>query len=67
MAAFETTRPMTVDGLSFGGRLSEMLSNLFGMVAAWNDARQTRAALSRLTDHQLEDIGLTRADLNTLH
>jgi uncharacterized protein YjiS (DUF1127 family) len=28
----------------------------------WNDLRVTRKALSRLSDHELEDIGLTRAD-----
>jgi len=32
----------------------------------WNDLRQTRKALSRLNDHLLEDIGLTRGDVEAL-
>jgi len=66
MAAFETTR-LTVDGLSFGGRLSETFANLFGAIAAWNDARLTRNALAKLSDRELEDIGLSRADIGTIH
>jgi uncharacterized protein YjiS (DUF1127 family) len=66
MAAFETTR-LTVDGLSFGGRLSETIANMFGAIAAWNDARLTRNALAKLSDRELEDIGLSRADIDTIH
>ncbi|HCE72508.1 DUF1127 domain-containing protein [Ruegeria pomeroyi] len=32
-------------------------------VASWNDSRRTRKALSVLTDAQLDDIGLSRADI----
>ncbi|GGH29251.1 protein of unknown function [Cribrihabitans marinus] len=32
-------------------------------VIGWNDARKTRNELSRLTDEQLFDIGLTRGDI----
>lgn len=35
-------------------------------LAEWRDARQTRRALSRLSAHELDDIGLTRADLDNL-
>ncbi|MEE4345982.1 MAG: DUF1127 domain-containing protein [Paracoccaceae bacterium] len=39
-------------------------SNLVGIVSAWNDARITRNALSKLTDRELEDIGLCRGDID---
>ena len=38
------------------------LRNLKG----WLDARRTRRALSDLTDEQLVDIGITRADIDTV-
>lgn len=39
-------------------------SNLVGVVSAWNDARITRNALSKLSDRELEDIGLCRGDID---
>ncbi|WP_170760968.1 DUF1127 domain-containing protein [Ruegeria lacuscaerulensis] len=33
---------------------------------AWNDSRKTRKALSVLSDAQLEDIGLCRADIKNI-
>lgn len=36
------------------------------MVRRWRVAMQTRAALERLSDHQLRDIGLTRHDVDVL-
>ena len=33
-------------------------------VLEWKDSRVTRKALSGLTDKQLEDIGLSRGDIN---
>jgi len=55
-----------VDGHLFGARLSNMISRFVGTVAAWNDARVTRNALSRLSDHELDDLGLTRGDVANL-
>lgn len=63
MAAFETSRPAT--GL-VGGRVSSFLSTIVAEVAAWNDARVTRKALSKLTDRELDDIGLTRGDIEMI-
>ena len=34
--------------------------------AAWNDQRVTRNALNRLTDRELDDIGLTRGDIERI-
>lgn len=45
-------------------RLSNAIEQAVAVFAAWNDARQTYKALSKLSDYQLEDIGLTRGDLD---
>lgn len=63
MAAFETTRP--VSGL-FGGRLRTLVASVADAVSTWNDLRVTRRALSKLTDRELDDIGLTRGDIESI-
>ncbi len=65
MAAFETTY-IPVNGASFGGRLSAAFRKAVAVVTAWNDARMTRNALEKLSDRELDDIGLCRGDINTL-
>ena len=66
MAAYETTRTMG-HGHAFSGRLSLSIHNLFAGVIAWNDARMTRNALSKLSDRELADVGLSRGDIENLH
>lgn len=61
MAFFETTRPAAA-----GARFFEPVRHLAHRVRAWNASRETRAALSRLSDHELDDIGLVRGDIDTL-
>ncbi|KAJ54113.1 hypothetical protein ACMU_04240 [Actibacterium mucosum KCTC 23349] len=61
MAAFETTRPLVADRPTFG-----FIGALAALVLEWNDRRVTRKSLSKLSDDMLEDIGLTRADVNRL-
>jgi len=48
----------------FARRTTHSLGNLFGRLTAWNDARRTRNALSQLSAHELEDIGLSRGDID---
>ncbi len=60
MAAFDTTRP--VAALS-AGRVSNFIANSIGAFAAWNDARQTRNSLSKLSERELNDIGLIASDI----
>jgi uncharacterized protein YjiS (DUF1127 family) len=43
-------------------RVVDTFLNLKSSAVGWNEARETRKALSRLSAQQLEDIGLTRAD-----
>ena len=42
------------------------ISAMVSSVTTWNENRRTRAALSRLTTHELEDIGLTRGDIDMI-
>ncbi|MDJ0626821.1 MAG: DUF1127 domain-containing protein [Rhodobacter sp.] len=65
MASFDTTRPMA-DGHLFGVRPSNLFARAFGAIAAWNDARVTRNALSKLSDHELDDLGLNRGDIDAM-
>ncbi len=42
------------------------VARLVARFTAWNDARRTRNALARLTDHELDDIGLSRGDIDAI-
>lgn len=60
MSAIEMNR---VQG---GVRQAGFGSKLWAAVSNWNDARMTRNALNRLTDRELNDIGLQRADIESV-
>ncbi|MBK1635583.1 DUF1127 domain-containing protein [Rhodovulum adriaticum] len=62
MAVYDYSRPQ-MDGHLFGGRLNRMIGDTLGRLATWHDARATRTALNRLSDRELDDIGLCRADI----
>ncbi|WP_420804676.1 DUF1127 domain-containing protein [Thioclava indica] len=47
-------------------RHSGLIVSLIASVLEWNDLRVTRKALAKLSDRELDDIGLTRFDLNRL-
>ncbi len=57
MAVIDTTRPHTTG-------LRGLVSQITAAFLAWKDARATRAALSRLSDRELEDIGITRGEID---
>lgn len=61
MAAFDTTRPHATTGSA--SRIGTMFTTAVGAFAAWNDTRNTLKVLSKLSDRELNDIGLTRADV----
>ena len=44
--------------------IAAAVNHLVAAVTRWNDARVTRKALSRLTDRELNDIGLVRGDID---
>ncbi|GGW40617.1 hypothetical protein GCM10011452_31320 [Gemmobacter lanyuensis] len=62
MAAYETTRTAPLGAITTY-RFVQFVSNIIAAVAAWNDARVTRAALDKLSDRELTDIGLCRGDI----
>jgi uncharacterized protein YjiS (DUF1127 family) len=62
MAAVETTRPAPFGAITTY-RTMNAVTNVFGALAAWNDARVTRKALNKLSDRELDDIGLCRGDI----
>lgn len=57
MSAIETNRGVAAG--SFHGVVAKVLA----MLTAWNDNRVTRRELSRLSDRELDDIGLCRGDI----
>ena len=46
-------------------RVVNSVSHFADQAIAWNEARRTRAILSKLSAHELEDIGLTRGDIDS--
>ena len=62
MAAVETTRPAPFGAITTYRAISSV-TNALGIFAAWNDARVTRRALNKLSDRELDDIGLCRGDI----
>jgi uncharacterized protein YjiS (DUF1127 family) len=62
MAAVETTRQAPLGAITTY-RAINSLSNVVSAFAAWNDARVTRKALNKLSDRELDDIGLCRGDI----
>lgn len=64
MAFFSYTRPVA-DGV-FGRASGFSFGDLFAWFSVWNDRRVTRDALSKLSDRELNDIGLCRGDITDL-
>lgn len=64
MAAYETTRPAPFGAITTF-HFVQKLSGLALALRDWNDARLTRNALDKLTDRELDDIGLCRGDIDS--
>ncbi len=47
-------------------RVFSSIRQVFSSVRLWNQGRLTRATLSRLSDHELDDIGFVRGDIDDL-
>jgi len=63
MAALFVTGAQSNSAVLFG-RIGRGIVIAMNAVADWNDARVTRNALSKLTDRELDDIGLCRGDID---
>ncbi len=65
MAAFDTFRPVGA-APSIGGTIARTLTHVAAAATGWYAERSTRNALSNLSDHELEDIGLCRGDIDLI-
>lgn len=65
MAVFDTTSALRGTG-RMDGRFSHLFHRLVDRFVQWNNARITRNALSQLSAHELNDIGLTPGDIDAL-
>ena len=64
MAAFEVNRAPSFAATR--GLVSTFYASTIGAVAAWNDKRMTRNDLSKLSNRELDDIGLVRGDIDEI-
>ncbi len=62
MALYDTTRAQ-IGTPSLSGRMSATVASLVSALIAWNDARVTRNSLAQLSDRELDDIGLSRGEI----
>ena len=65
MAAYETTRTAPFGAISIF-RVTQFISNALIAFSNWNDARVTRKSLAKLSDRELDDIGLCRGDIEMI-
>lgn len=65
MAAYESSRAAPFGAISIF-RAVQAVSGAFASLSVWNAARVTRNSLGRLSDRELDDIGLCRGDIETL-
>lgn len=47
-------------------RFGQMIVETISLMRDWNDARLTRKSLDALSDRELDDIGLSRGDIDTI-
>ena len=64
MAFFTQSRPVA-DGV-FGSGFRFAFGDLVARLVSWNDRRVTRNELLKLSDRELDDIGLCRAEIDDL-
>lgn len=66
MASIETSLRVAPLGAVSIFRAAQLVTEPFVAVAAWNKARKTRNALYALSNRELDDIGLCRADIELI-
>jgi uncharacterized protein YjiS (DUF1127 family) len=66
MASIETSAPVAPMGAVSIFRVSYLAGQAAASLIAWNNARKTRNALYALSNRELDDIGLCRADIETI-
>ena len=63
MAATNTTRTAPLGAITTY-RFIQFVSAGAAAIGNWNDRRMTRNALGKLSDRELDDIGLCRGDID---
>jgi len=63
MVAIDTSRSVAPQ---MANRAISFMFDIANAISAWNDARVTRAELSKLTAAELEDIGLCYGDIEDI-
>ena len=56
-------RPLARPGSVFLPAIPRGLGSLFGLLVRWQERIDERSHLSRMSPHQLRDVGLTRRDV----
>ena len=65
MATYEQSRTAPLGAITVF-RMVQYVSNVSAMFQTWNAGRVTRKALSRLSNRELDDIGLCRGDIDLI-
>ncbi|MEO8241316.1 MAG: DUF1127 domain-containing protein [bacterium] len=65
MATYETSRAAPFGAITVF-RLVQTVSNSATKFQVWNSGRVTRKALSKLSNRELDDIGLCRGDIDLI-
>ena len=65
MTAYESSRAAPLGAISIF-RSVQVFSEAASMFSAWNNARITRNSLSKLSNRELDDIGLCRGDIDLI-
>jgi uncharacterized protein YjiS (DUF1127 family) len=65
-AAYRKTPAPMPGAAAFAGGLLRAPAALFGRLGAWQRQAEERAHLAQLTDHQLQDMGLSRGAVDEM-
>lgn len=65
MATYETSRAAPFGAITVF-RMVQAVGTAATALQAWNSARVTRNALSKLSNRELDDIGLCRGDIELI-
>lgn len=65
MAASVTSSAAPIGAITIF-RTVQFATNAAASVSAWNNARITRKSLGKLSDRELDDIGLCRGDIELI-
>jgi uncharacterized protein YjiS (DUF1127 family) len=63
MTAIDNSRALSP---AIAGRMTGVFHTMLNAVSNWNDARVTRNSLSRLSARELDDIGLSFGDIDSV-